>query len=135
MGATLRFLAILSSVIVGLGFAMFAVDEMDRGSKTQQQALGEETGVRKDIVVPASPTPEDEALRERQNDKFQEYVDDVNDVLLQPFAAWSNSDSNWVTHGVPSLLALLVYGVGIGLLANFLPKAARGDDWRAAEAG
>ena len=36
MGSFVRLVAILTSGIVLLGFAFFAVDEMDRGSKTQQ---------------------------------------------------------------------------------------------------
>ena len=39
MGALIRWIAILASVIVVLGFALFAVDEIDRGSKEQQNAL------------------------------------------------------------------------------------------------
>ena len=40
MGSVIRLAAILTSIVVLLGFAFFAVDEMDKGSKTQQSALG-----------------------------------------------------------------------------------------------
>jgi hypothetical protein len=41
--------------------------------------------------------------------------------------------SAWVNHGVPALLALLLYGDGLGLLANMLPRErTHHDDWRAA---
>ena len=43
MGSFVRLVAILTSGIVLLGFAFFAVDEMDRGSKTQQNLLDRET--------------------------------------------------------------------------------------------
>ena len=55
---------------------------------------------------------------------MREAIDDANDLLLQPFSGLVNSPSNWVMHGVPALLALLVYGLGLGLLANSLPKTA-----------
>jgi hypothetical protein len=29
------------------------------------------------------------------------------------------SDSEWVLHGVPTIVALLVYGVGIGYVARY----------------
>jgi hypothetical protein len=134
MGAILRTLAIAASAVVGLSFAMFAVDEMDRGSKTQQQALGEQTGNREQFAIDPVPTPEQEDLREQAHGPVREAIDDANDVLLQPFGGVVSSPSNWVTRGVPSLLGLLVYGLGLGLLANFLPKrgSASGADWRTA---
>ena len=41
MGALIRWIAIVASVIVALGFLAFAVDEMDRGSKEQQNELAD----------------------------------------------------------------------------------------------
>jgi hypothetical protein len=64
----------------------------------------------------------------------REAIDDANDVLLAPFASVIDSDSAWVNHGVPALLGLLLYGVGLGLLANMVPQQrAHGGDWRAAD--
>lgn len=134
MGSVIRIAAILVSIVVLLGFAFFAVDEMDKGSKTQQRALAEETGtaVSPDVVAIA-PTPEQEEAREAQNSAFREAIDDANDVLLAPFLDLIDSKSRWVNHGVPALLALLLYGVGFGFLANLLPRErAHGEDWRAA---
>jgi hypothetical protein len=133
MGAILRTLAICASVIVGLSFVMFAIDEMDRGSKTQQEALGEETGNREQFAVEPAPTAAQEDLREQEHSQVREAIDDADDVLLQPFTGVIDSKSNWVTRGVPTLLALLVYGLGLGLVANFLPKAKpETHDWRTA---
>jgi hypothetical protein len=126
MGSLLRFVAIAVSGIVVLGFVLFALDEADKGSQTQQQKLERELGS-------PSPSARGEAVRERQHGAFREAVDDANDVLLAPFVDLIDSDNSWVNHGVPALLALLLYGVGLGLLANWLPKErAHGGDWRAA---
>ena len=136
MGAFIRIVAIVTSSIVLLGFGFFAVDEMDKGSKTQQQALAKElsTTAAPVDVVPVSPTPDEENAREAQNSSVREVVDDANDVLLAPFAGLIDSDSNWVQHGIPALIALLLYGVGLGILANLLPKErTHAGDWRAAE--
>ena len=133
MASLVRLIAVCMSVVVALGFLLFAIDEMDRGSKTQQQAVNSATRTADPAMVPPSPTPEDEAIREREHGKVREAIDDANDELLKPFAGLVSSHSNWVTHGVPALMALLVYGLGLGLLANVLPKrTTNAGNWRTA---
>ena len=131
MGSVIRLVAIVMSGFVLVGFAFFAVDELDRGSKTQQQALA--TG--SSDVIPIAPTPAGEAAREAAHGDVRELVDDVNDVILGPFSDIVDpGDDVWFARGVPTLLALLLYGVGLGFLANMLPKQrAHGADWRGAE--
>jgi hypothetical protein len=130
MGPLIRFVAIAVSGIVVLGFVLFAIDEMDKGSTTQQQKLERALGSSDN---PIAPSPREEAIRERHQGGFREAVDDVNDVLLAPFVGVIGSDDVWVRHGVPALLALLLYGFGLGLLANMLPKQrTERSDWRTA---
>jgi len=127
MGSVIRFLAIAISVVVVIGFALFAIDETDKGSKTQQAKLERELGTTVD------PNPSQEALRERKHGVVREAIDDTNDVLLRPFADLVDSDDAWISHGIPALLALLIYGVGLGFLANMMPQqGARASDWRTA---
>ena len=131
MGSLIRFIAIAISVVVVLGFALFAVNEADKGSQAQQDKVERELGHAPDDLV--APNARDEAYREQHQGKFHEAVDDANDVLLRPFVDLLDSDSAWVNHGIPALLALLIYGFGLGLLANMLPKQrATGGDWRTA---
>jgi hypothetical protein len=133
MGSLVRVIAIVCSGLVLLGFAFFATDELDRGSRTQQNKL--DTELKGDLGDPApiAPTPIQEAARERANGKFREAVDDSNDVLLGPFKNVVDSNDRWVTHGVPLVLALLLYGLGLGTLANMLPKQREPTaDWRTA---
>jgi hypothetical protein len=130
MGAAIRFVAIAISVVVALGFAMFAIDETDKGSKTQQAKLERELGT---TSVPVAPNERQEARREADHGAVREAIDDANDVLLKPFAELIDSDSAWVNHGIPALLALLIYGFGLGMLANMLPKQRHhAGDWRTA---
>jgi hypothetical protein len=125
MGSVIRFLAIAISVVVVIGFALFAIDEADKGSKTQQAKLERELG------TTVAPNASQETLRERNHGVVREAIDDANDVLLRPFADLVDSDDAWVSHGIPALLALLIYGVGLGFLANMLPQQrAQGSDWR-----
>ena len=131
MGSLIRFIAIAISAIVVLGFALFAINEADKGSQTQQDKVERELGHAPNDLV--APNAHDEAFREAHQGKFHEAVDDANDVLLRPFVDLVDSDSAWVNHGIPALLALLIYGFGLGMLANMLPKQrAHGGDWRTA---
>jgi hypothetical protein len=133
MGSFVRLVAILTSVIVLLGFAFFATDELGRGSQNQQNKLDKElTGALAD-PAPIAPTADQEVAREQVNSTFREWVDDANDVLLGPFTEIVDSNDRWVTHGLPAILALLLYGLGLGMLANMLPKEREtGGDWRTA---
>ena len=114
-------------MLVALGFLMFAADETRRGSEAQQAKLADE------LETEPSPSASQEAERERRHGPVREIVDDANDYLLAPFTALVSSRNSWVAHGVPALLALLAYGVGLTMLANSLPKPkAHGGDWRVA---
>jgi len=134
MGSLVRLIAIVCSGLVLLGFAFFATDEMSRGSQNQQNALGAELDGGPD-PAPVAPSPDEEAARERINGTVREAVEDANDVLIGPFAGLvEGSSARWVTHGIPALLGLLLYGFCLGMLANMLPKTREhGADWRTAE--
>ena len=122
----------MASGLVILGFAYFATDELDRGSKTQQGKLDRELSGEVGDPTPIAPSPAQEAEREKVNGGFREAVDDANDVLLGPFTSLIDSNDRWVGHGVPAVLALLLYGLGLGTLANMLPKQREhAADWRA----
>jgi hypothetical protein len=133
MGSLIRLVAIVCSGFVLLGFAYFATDEMSRGSQNQQNALDSELAGDPE-PPPVAPSPDEESAREAVNGTFREAVEDTNDVLIGPFAAFVESaDNTWVTHGVPALLGVLLYGFCLGMLANMLPKhREHGADWRAA---
>jgi hypothetical protein len=134
MGSAIRIVAILSSGIVLLGFALFAVDEMNRGSQNQQNALASELRSEAENPAVIAPSPREEMLREKRNGDVRELVDDANDVLLMPFANVVESDNVWVQNGVPTLLGLMLYGLLLGVVANMLPKQREhGGDWRTAE--
>ncbi len=133
MGSIVRLLSIVCSALVLFAFAYFATDEMSRGSQNQQNALDSELAGTED-PAPVAPSPDEEAERERVNGTFREAVEDANDVLVGPFAGLVESaDNRWVTHGVPALLGLLLYGLGLGMLARMIPKyREHGADWRTA---
>jgi hypothetical protein len=110
----IRIVGIVACLFVVLGWALFAIDQA-RGASAASVA-----GIRGDPTTYANPTPDQERVREKVHSKPREFVDDVNDVLLAPFA-WltDQSGSQWVRRSIPALLALIVYGFGLGFLARF----------------
>jgi hypothetical protein len=126
MAHTVRIVAAIACLLVVLGFTTFATEEIRHGSESQQAKLTE-------VVGGPAPTPRLEREREREHGVAREAVDDAGDVLLAPFTGVVESKNLWVQHGVPAVLGLLAYGLGLSLLANWLPKPkARGGDWRVA---
>ena len=127
MGSLLRVIAIAACLLVALGFGGFVSDQAGHASEGQVGKLNQEAPQ----PVPSAP---DEALRERRQSSLREHIDDANDVLLAPFSGITGSHDAWVSRGVPTLLALLAYGFGLTLLANFLPGRKRHSDagWRTA---
>ncbi len=109
----MRYLAIVLSLFIAVGFMLFALEDFDRAS----------TSTTKEIAGSAAtaPTPAGERERERRHGDVREVIDDVNDVLLSPFAGITDSStSRWARRGVPALLGLLVYGFGLGYMARFM---------------
>jgi hypothetical protein len=111
----LRAASILASAVVILSFALFAIDEADGASRQSQAGIA---GGRAAQV--ADPSPAQERARERVHGSAREAVDDADDVLVGP-VAWvvPAGSGKWTARGVPTLLALVLYGFGLGFLARF----------------
>lgn len=110
----IRIAATIACVFVALGFGAFVIDQARGASKASV------SGINGDPATFSNPSPDQERLREKQHTKVREFIDDVNDVLLSPFAGLvDSSKSKWVRRLIPALLALLVYGFGGGFLSRF----------------
>jgi hypothetical protein len=111
----LRTAAVVASAIVLVSFGLFALDET-RDAATQSAAAV--AGL--DATRSADPSPTEERARERAHGRVREAIDDADDVLVAPFATVTDSSSSaWVRRGVPTLLAVVIYGFGLGFLARF----------------
>jgi hypothetical protein len=106
---------------------VFAADEARHGSDEQVRKVDEE------IRMPA-PSARTEQARERAHGPARELLDDANDVLLAPFSGLVGTRDPWLRRLVPTGLGLLVYGLGLTMLANFLPRPRprTSGDWRIA---
>jgi hypothetical protein len=117
-----RWAALIACAFVTLSFLFFAINQTSTASKNQVNAITREAPEIKpeSITKLPNPPPRVEKAREKENSKFHEFVDDVDDILLAPFTGISNSSSIWVRRLIPFVLALLVYGLGGLYLARTL---------------
>jgi hypothetical protein len=117
----LRLAAIVTCLFVLAGFLLFAIDEARGASKQSQLGIA---GVQ--AVQTTDPSPDQEKIRERIHSKPREFIDDVNDVLLSPFSGIVSDHANkWARRAVPALLALFVYGFGLGFLSRYAQGRSR----------
>jgi hypothetical protein len=111
----LRTVSVVTSAVVVLSFAMFAIDDSRAASQRSAAAVA---GLQATGTV--DPTPTEERAREKAHSKPRELIDDADDVLLAPFAGIADGySSNWARRGIPGLVALVVYGFGLSFLARF----------------
>jgi hypothetical protein len=101
-------IAIGCSFLVVASFVLFARDELAGASKNQQNQLAVGAATAPGVVPPAT-----------HHAQPRRFIDGAAHALTSPFRAIVQSNSGWVTHGLPTLFALLVYGVGLGYLARF----------------
>ena len=102
----LRVTAFACCVLVVLSFAMFARDQMAGASEHQQTEL----------VAGTTPTTTSPSAQHGQPRRF---IDSAARTLTAPFDAVVHTSNQWVDHGLPALLALIVYGLGLGYLARY----------------
>jgi hypothetical protein len=103
--------ALACSALVVLSFAMFARDQISGASKHQVAELASGNSV-VSVVPGAVPTTTKHAQPRR-------FIDSAAKALTSPFRSLVSSSSQWVQHGIPTFIALLLYGLGLGYLARF----------------
>ena len=117
--------SMLAAAVLVLSFAMFALDQARDGSKQsvarldEKQRRGEQKASRN--INQADPPPRIERARERRHGDVRELIDDGNDLLVSPFAGITSSEQIWAQRTIPAVIALLVFGVLLRILANFVP--------------
>jgi hypothetical protein len=111
-----RFLRIASTVIcliVVASFLIFAVDQTSSAATQQKEEVVGDS-------QPAEATSSTSAKAAKHN-VVKSDIEDVADELTSPFSGVvSAASSEWADRSVRALLALLVYGFGLGYLARAL---------------
>lgn len=101
----MRLASLVICVIVAVSFLVFAVDQTKAGSNHQQAELN---GTASSSTQSSHEGSLHKALTETAN------------TLTSPFSGIISSSSEWASRGVKLLLALVVYGFGLGYLARVL---------------
>lgn len=108
-----RFIRLASFVIcaiVVVSFAIFAIDQTKTASAHQAAKV---TGTASESTGAPTPTAHQNVVHRT--------IDEASEKLTSPFAGVvSGSSSEWAIRGVKLLLALVVYGFGLGFLARVL---------------
>ena len=104
----LRLISLVCVALVVMSFAMFARDQMAGASEHQQTEL----------VAGANTSTAPVAISHRHSQP-RRFIDGAAKTLTSPFSAVVKSSNPWVEEGLPVLLALIAYGVGLGYLARF----------------
>jgi hypothetical protein len=113
VAAVVRWLALIACAFVTLSFLYFAVNQTSTASQNQVNAIVGDAGVKAQNATKVPDPPKSvEKVREQENDKLHEFVDDGDDILVSPFTGIVNSNDIWVRRLVPLALALLIYGLG-----------------------
>ena len=116
MSRILRLASVTATTIVLAGFTMFALDQVgDASARTRDQIAG---------IDRADPSSAQERARETHHSGLRDFADDANDVLLKPFATIVVSADPWVDRTVPTVIALLLYGFGLGFLSRVISVRA-----------
>jgi hypothetical protein len=112
----LRTASIVICLIVLASFLVFALDQTKSASAAQQEALGPNP-----TKTTAAATATPAHAQPKHENSVHETLDEASNSLTSPFSGVvSGSAGEWATRSVRALLALLVYGFGLGYLARAL---------------
>jgi hypothetical protein len=111
--SSLAGLLLLASRIVCLivlaAFVVFVADQTGSASAHQQNEISEGSA-----PAPSASSPKHESTVHRT-------LDEASETLTSPFAGVvSESSGTWAVHIVRTVLALLVYGLGVAFLVRFI---------------
>lgn len=118
---TLHYLSILLTIIIGLSWVMFAVDEVSSASKETTEEINS-SGSNTTPAFPGQAQPQQQPV-EKADDRsaVRKQIDKASDRLTSPFDGIVAEDSNiWAVKTVPALLGLLLYGAGLAVLSRWI---------------
>jgi hypothetical protein len=102
-------------LIVIASFVIFVVGQTKSASDHQQQQLGSGS------TTASTSAPRPAGTSTAHENSLHKAIDEASDQITSPFAGVvSASSGEWAVRGVKLLLALLVYGFGLGYLARVL---------------
>lgn len=127
----LRLASIAICAITLASFALFVINQTSTASAHQQRLLGGESAPAASAPVTAAPgagTGGSAGGRQRapgpsasvNESSLRRFIDEASNAFTSPFAGVISSTSEWTVRITRLLLALVVYGFGLGFLARVL---------------
>lgn len=115
----LRLASVAICLITIASFALFAVNQTGAASAHQQGVLNGETPS-PDVASAAGTNAAAPAKGGENEGTVHRALDDASNAITSPFSGVVSSHSEWTTRTVRLLLALAVYGFGLGYLARLI---------------
>jgi hypothetical protein len=111
----LRLASIVICLTVVASFAIFAIDQTSSASTHQQEELNGAAPA----TTASSASAGTSTSAPAHKSALHSAIDSASNDLTSPFSSISpSSSSQWASRGVNLLLALIVYGFGLGFLAR-----------------
>jgi conjugal transfer/entry exclusion protein len=105
LAGLIRLASIAICLIVIASFAIFAANQTSSASTHQQEEVSGR------VTTQKTPSTHESSVHKA--------IDDASNELTSPFSGISSGwSSQWAIRGVNLLLALIVYGFGLGFLAR-----------------
>jgi hypothetical protein len=114
----LRIASFVICVIVIASFAIFVIDQTKTASKQQAEEVTNGPAV---VTNGSAGKSGSGTTSSNKPGSVHKAIDEASNELTSPFAGLvSASSSEWLIRGVKLLLALAVYGFGLGYIARVL---------------
>ena len=117
LASALRLASILLCLIVAASFVLFVINQTGSASAHQQQELNNAAP-----ATTAAPSQGPATTHTRAGKgSARKVIDEASEAITSPFSAAADATSDqWLKRGINLLLALLVYGFGLGFLARVI---------------
>jgi flagellar biosynthesis/type III secretory pathway M-ring protein FliF/YscJ len=115
-GRTVRIVSRVICVIVIAWFLVFAVNQTKTASGHQQRELNGQGQTVSEQQAEAA----ERKVEEDHRSSLHKALDETAEALTSPFSGMVSGSSEWLKNGELALVALLVYGFGLGYLARMM---------------
>ena len=126
VGRTLHWISVACCAFVAISFVLFAHTQLSSASThpagliapPKTLATNLPTGA---LGISSTPvtTPPATPPKPHGTGQPRKFIDDVANKLQSPFSSLVSTNNAWVKHLVPLILALILYGGGIGFLGRW----------------
>ena len=113
LAGVLRLASIVLCLIVIASFVLFVVDQTSSASAHQQAVVNNSASGIEGASAEKSSAPRKGSARK--------VIDEASETVTSPFSfATESTTSEWLIHGIDLVLALVVYGFGLGFVARVI---------------